>query len=170
WPGRRLRRRFSFDDSFGPIREYLPLRSDRLKEVTHCRSGRTDPRAAVPRIERRGCSSRCRRRKFSSGLVSELMAIETLLEVHREFFMKLLVLGKCKHRQPPGSRIHLRGSTRIRRNLCFEIEPPPRLGGLPLGIEQPIAADEYLVIGLWQIGYQITALIVGYHDANELRR
>src|SRR5207247_10698126 len=51
-----------------------------------------------------------------------------------------------------------------------EIEPLPRLGGLPLGIEQPIAANEYLVIGLWQIGYQITALIVGYHDANELRR
>src|SRR5207249_9309443 len=100
WPGRRLRRRFSFDDSIRPIREYLPLRSDRLKEVTHGRSGRTNPCAAVPRVERRSCSGRCRRPKFSSGLVSDLMAIETLLEVHREFFMKFLVVGKCKHRQP----------------------------------------------------------------------
>ena len=135
WPGRRLLRRFSFDDSIRPIREYRSLRSDRLKEVTHGRSGRTDPRAAVPRIERRGCSGRCRRRKFSSGLVSDLMAIETLFEVHREFFMKFLVLRKCKHRQPPGSRIHLRGSAGIRRDLCFDIQPPARLGGLPLGIE-----------------------------------
>src|SRR5207245_2000219 len=81
-----------------------------------------------------------------------------------------LVVRHFQHGQPPGSRVDLSGRRGVGCNLRFEIKMLAWLSGLPRRIHQAVAANENLIAGLWQTGHQIAALIIGDHDARELRR
>ena len=79
-----------------------------------------------------------------------------------------LCSGILQHRVPVDGGIILRRCRLVRRAHGGEIEHLARLAVHLRRVDQTVAAHPHLILGLRQIGDEVTPLIVGDHDPGEL--